>query len=153
VSATPIQLNSEVELLLAAAHLPTSDLRETDRLKMFGVRTHECLVGVVGIEHYGRVGLLRSLAVIEAQRNHRHGRVLVSYAESWASQQGVEMLYLLTTTAAGFFARLGYEETPRSEAPAVISGTSQFAGLCPSSSIFMSKVLASNNSYMDSSHK
>lgn len=71
---------------------------------------------------------------------------LVSNAETKAAEQGVESLYLLTTTAAQFFARLGYEAVPRSEAPAVIAATAQFSELCPASSTFMRKVLAANNS-------
>jgi amino-acid N-acetyltransferase len=80
--------------------------------------------------------------------NHRgggHGKALVSHAEAWASQHGVEALYLLTTTAAEFFARLGYVAIPRSEAPAAIAATAQFASLCPSSSTFMRKVLAAES--------
>jgi amino-acid N-acetyltransferase len=74
------------------------------------------------------------------------GVSLVSGAETWAAGQGVKILYLLTTTAAGFFARLGYVAAPRSAAPAAIAATAQFAGLCPASSTFMCKVLAADNS-------
>lgn len=142
--AEPISLNKEVEALLTDTGLPVSDLQDSRSLYLFGLRLDGRLVGVVGIEVYGAVGLLRSLAVAEAHRSAGHGRALVAHAETWASEQGVKTLYLLTTTAAAFFARLGYEAIPRSEAPAAIAATSQFAGLCPSSSTFMRKVLAAN---------
>lgn len=141
-----IGLTDEVESLLAAAQLPVSDLRASRSLNLLGLRDNGRLVGVVGIEVYGEVGMLRSLAVAPAHRNAGLGVALVSNAEAWAGGQGVKTLYLLTTTAASFFAGLGYVAAPRSDAPAAIAATAQFAGLCPASSTFMCKVLAANDS-------
>jgi amino-acid N-acetyltransferase len=136
-----INLDDEVAALLAAAQLPVSDLHSSHNLNLLGMYDGGRLVGVVGIEVYGEVGLLRSLAVESAHRNAGLGMRLVADAEAWAARHGVETLYLLTTTAAGFFAGLGYVTVPRSNAPAAIAATAQFAGLCPASSTFMCKVL------------
>ena len=144
--AETISLNTEVEALLTEAQLPVSDLSSSLSRNLLGVRESGRLVGVVGIEVYGDVGMLRSLAVASARRNAGLGVSLVSNAEAWAAEQGVKALYLLTTTAAEFFARLGYEAIPRSEAPAAIAATAQFLDLCPASSTFMRKVLAANHS-------
>ena len=144
--AETISLNTEVEALLTEAQLPVSDLSSSLSLSLLGVRESGRLVGVVGIEVYGDAGMLRSLAVASARRNAGLGVSLVSNAEAWAAEQGVKALYLLTTTAAQFFARLGYEAIPRSEAPAAIAATAQFSDLCPASSTFMRKVLAANHS-------
>ena len=144
--AETINLNTEVEALLADAQLPVADLSSSRSLGLLGFRERGRLVGVVGVELYGSVGMLRSLVVAPAHRNTGLGMTLVSNAETKAAEQGVESLYLLTTTAAQFFARLGYEAVPRSEAPAVIAATAQFSELCPASSTFMRKVLAANNS-------
>ena len=133
--------NEEVAALLEACDLPISDLRNGLHADLFGLRTGKKLVGLIGIEHYGTVGLLRSLAVDETHRNNGHGQLLLKHAESWAAQQGIQELFLLTTTAENFFARLGYGRISRSDAPAVIAGTTQFVGLCPSTSAFMHKVL------------
>lgn len=141
----PVQLNPQIEALLTQAGLPVADLREARNLQLFAMRAGEQLIGVVGIEVLGATGLLRSLAVDTSQRNGGQGKALVSHAESWAAQRGIKTLYLLTTTAADFFARLGYAAIPRSKAPPAIAGTAQFAGLCPSSSTFMSKALAANS--------
>jgi amino-acid N-acetyltransferase len=141
----PVQLNPQVEALLTQAGLPVSDLREARGLQLFAMRADERLTGVVGIEVHGAAGLLRSLAVDTPQRNGGQGKALVSHVESWATQRGIKALYLLTTTAAEFFAHLGYEAIPRSAAPPAIAGTGQFTGLCPSSSIFMRKVLAASS--------
>jgi amino-acid N-acetyltransferase len=87
------------------------------------------------------VGLLRSLAVEQPHRKHGIGRALVQHAESWAAQQGVEELYLLTTAAASFFAHLGYEALPRSQAPEAIARTTQFSEVCPGSASFMRRTI------------
>lgn len=141
-----ISLSREVEALLTEAQLPVSDLSSSRSLQLFGVREGGELVGVVGVEVYGEVGLLRSLAVNSARSNAGLGTSLVSNAETWAAGRGVRTLYLLTTTAARFFARRGYEVATRSEAPAAIAATSQFKDLCPASSTLMRKVLAADNS-------
>jgi len=140
----PVAYGADVEALLVSAGLPVSDLGQAAGVDLFGVRDASRLVGVIGIEAYGSAGLLRSLAVEEAHRKCGLGRTLVEHAESWASRRGVKQLYLLTTSAAAFFSRLGYEAMPRSEAPLAVAGTTQFAGLCPASSIAMRKVLAAD---------
>lgn len=137
VRILPIQVDAETETLLKSVGLPVSDLRESPSLQLFGLRVDGHVIGVVGVERYGEVALLRSLAVDAAHRASGHGQALVRHAECWAAQQGVTTCYLLTTTAADFFARLGYEVSSRAEAPAAIAGTSQFSGLCPASSTFM----------------
>ena len=139
--AETLSLNPEVEALLTEAQLPVADLASSRSLNLFGMRDGGRLVGVVGIEVYGSTGLLRSLAVAPAHRNSGLGGSLVSNAEAWAAKQGVKTLYLLTTTAAPFFARRGYESVPRSEAPIAIAATAQFSDLCPASSTVMRKVL------------
>ena len=137
--AETLSLNTEVEALLSEAQLPIADLTSSRSLNLLGLRGGGRLVGVVGVEVYGGVGLLRSLAVEQAHRNSGLGSSLVSNAETWAAKQGIKTLYLLTTTAAQFFAKRGYEAVPRSEAPAAIAATAQFSDLCPASSAFMRK--------------
>jgi amino-acid N-acetyltransferase len=52
---------------------------------------------------------------------------------------GVEVVYLLTTTAESFFAHRGYRRIERSQAPESIRSTREFSEICPASSAFMSK--------------
>jgi amino-acid N-acetyltransferase len=61
--------------------------------------------------------------------------------EAVARENGVRELYLLTMTAALFFANRGYEKVERSKAPAALQGTTEFASLCPVSSVCMRKRL------------
>ena len=137
-----IEYDQEVEALLVSVGLTVSDIGPATSCQFFGIRSRSALAGVIGIETYGQVGMLRSLAVAESFRNEGYGQALVRFAETWASRRGLVALYLLTTTASGFFARLGYTAVQRTEAPAAIAATPQFAKLCPSSSVFMSKALS-----------
>jgi amino-acid N-acetyltransferase len=146
-SIEPIVSNAEVNALLSSSGLPISNLDRQSQVHLFGARSEGKLIGVVGIEVYAPVWLLRSLVVAPEFRNGGGGRALATHAETRASQLGVQDLYLLTTTAAGFFARLGYEVVSRADAPMTIAQTTQFAGLCPSSSAFMRKKLAAIDSF------
>ncbi|KAF1722972.1 arsenic resistance N-acetyltransferase ArsN2 [Pseudoxanthomonas wuyuanensis] len=139
----PIQLDASAEALLAENDLPVSDLQGNSRIVLFGCISGAQFSGIVGLELYGDVALLRSLAVSKAARGNGLGNALVAHAERHAAQQGVHSLYLLTTTASGFFGNLGYRSAARETAPAAIAATRQFSNLCPSSSAFMVKALGS----------
>lgn len=130
----------EVKRLLRDAALPTADL--SDRITFLGMWREGRLVGVIGLEAYGDVGLLRSLAVDAGQRGTGLGGWLVDQLEAAAAGEGIETLYLLTTTAEGFFARRGYQRVPRETAPPALQATSEFSTICPASSACMCKVVA-----------
>jgi amino-acid N-acetyltransferase len=138
----PLTSIKEATALLAECGLPTADISGASPLLLFGMRDDGALVGVVGVELHPPVGLLRSLAVRSAFRNRGFAHELVSFAESYAAARGVAELFLLTTTAARFFAGLGYAPAARDAAPAAIRASTQFAGVCPASSAFLSKRLA-----------
>ena len=141
-SVFPRPDRNEVRRLVGAAGLPVEDLDELDLEHFFGGGRPEQLQGVVGLELCGEAALLRSLAVLAEARGTGLGRALVAAAEGHAWNHGVRSLYLLTTTAAGFFERLGDRPAARDQAPERIRGTREFGGLCPSSATFMEKRLA-----------
>ncbi len=124
---------------MASEELPISDLYNPNKPKLFGIHFDGQIIGIVGIEAYENTGLLRSLVVSKASRKMGCGKKLVAEAEIWACEEGIKSLYLLTTSAANFFSRIGYEVVPRSQAPASIASTAQFIGLCPASATFMCK--------------
>lgn len=133
----------EISLLLQTCGLPVDDLGQTPQQVFFGMHEGGALVAVAGLELYDNtVALLRSLAVSPAMRGRGLGRHLVSFAERYAEQRGVAHLYLLTETAGGYFAALGYGLLDRADAPPAIRNTAQFAGLCPATAAFMVKSLA-----------
>jgi amino-acid N-acetyltransferase len=127
--------------LLAACDLPVSDLSSEHLEHFFACGAAGAPQGVVGVELYGRVALLRSLAVAPEYRGMGCGRALVAKAESYARLRGVTQLYLLTTTAWRFFERLGYALAARESAPEEIRRTREFSALCPSSAALMVKAL------------
>jgi amino-acid N-acetyltransferase len=127
--------------LLAGAGLPTDDLHGHAALRLFAAADEGGPAGCVALEVHGDAGLLRSLAVQPTRRGTGLGVELLQYAERQARHAGIDALYLLTTTAAGFFERHGYRHLARSEAPPSIAATTQFSGLCPASSDFMCKAL------------
>lgn len=132
----------EVISLLIECDLPVSDISIVQPPQFIGIRDAHQLIAVVGLEAFEGVGLLRSLAVRSAVRGHHFGRELVAAVEAEALSRGIDTLYLLTQTAAGFFEKLGYFPVARASAPAAIQATAQFCGLCPSTSTFLAKRLA-----------
>ncbi len=134
----------EIKTLLQTCNLPVDDLDPARPLLpiFFGIYDSKVLTAVIGLEIYGSVGLLRSLAVMPKLRRHGLGRALAGFAEVYAANRGVDRLYLLTTSAADFFSTLGYAQLNRDSAPPAIRNTAQYSTLCPASSAFMCKLLA-----------
>lgn len=132
----------EILPLLEQCGLPVTDIAPGAAQEFFGTRGADGLIGLVGVERYGPVGLLRSLAVVPDRRGRGLGRALVAFAEQYAVSHGIEKLFLLTTTAADFFSGLGFSAASRSEAPPAIRATMQFSGLCPASSAFLGKTIS-----------
>jgi amino-acid N-acetyltransferase len=130
--------------LLTEAELPVADLAELALEHFLACGPRAAPDGVVGLELHAADALLRSLAVRPRARGRGLGQALVAAAERHARAQGVTRLYLLTTSAASFFARLGYVQVPREQAPPAIRATAQFANLCPTTSSFMTKALPAN---------
>ncbi len=131
--------------LLSASDLPVADITAQHMRHFFGCGSDSKLDGLVGLELYGEAALLRSLAVASEKRGAGRGSRLVEHAEGYAREKGVTSLYLLTTTAEAFFLRRGYARVPREEAPAAIKSTSEFSGICPTSSAFMVKYFNSSS--------
>jgi amino-acid N-acetyltransferase len=138
-----IEIDEQARQLLAASNLPTDDLQDAaNNLRLFGCQIGGHLIGLVGLEIHGADALLRSLAVAEAARGQGLGDELLAYAERQAASHGVHAIYLLTTTAEGFFAQRGYCLAERAAAPRAIAATRQFRGLCPATAAFMCKRLS-----------
>ena len=125
--------------LLDIKRLPSIDI-DAGALEHFLVcRDQIGIAGVVGLERYGEVALLRSLVVTEKYLGRGLGKRLVAAAERLAAEAGVRSIYLLTTTAEAFFEYLGYKRISRDEAPAAIRSTREFSSLCPTSAVVMVK--------------
>jgi len=130
--------------LLQAAGLPTEDLTPAHCEHFFFAGPSRAPTGLVGLEIYGDVALLRSLVVAADRRGSGEGTALLEHAEAHARALGVRTVYLLTNTAEAFFTKHGYARASRDTAPAAIRATREFAGICPASSAFMARQLVFN---------
>ena len=130
-----------LETLLEENGLPSQDVR-TKRDCFYIAHSGADPVGVGGFETYGTVGLLRSVVIEEAAQGQGFGTALCDSLEATASADGVETLYLLTTTAADFFANRGYAQIERTDAPDSIQQTTEFDHLCPTGATCMKKSLS-----------
>lgn len=132
---------AQVRRLLEESRLPSPHLAAGHLEHFFGCGPRDAPEGVVGLEIYGEAALLRSLAVSRHCRGKGYGKALVAEAEAYAVSQGVMELYLLTASAEGFFAGLGYARVERERAPEAIRRTEEFSSLCPAGAAFMVKAL------------
>ena len=95
------------------------------------------LVGCGALVYCGDLGLLRSVAVAAELRRTGVGRALVAALLELPRARSLVAVYLLTATAAGFFARLGFAPVEREEVPAAIRSTEQYRTECPASAVVM----------------
>ena len=126
--------------LLKAHHLPTNDI-ETSKITFFVIAEESQVLACAGIEEFGDIGLLRSVAVQEEQRGKGVGSTLIDSVLVMAKTSGLKELYLLTETAEGFFERKGFSKLNRKLTPEHIKTSREFAEVCPASAIFMKKEL------------
>lgn len=124
---------------LSGARLPTDDLT-VDHMDAFIVATQANKpVGMIGIEKFADVGLLRSLIVDTACRGAGLGARLVAELELRARSEHIDELWLLTIDADPFFAQHGYAVADRDMAPNAIRSTAEFSDLCPGDAVLMCK--------------
>jgi amino-acid N-acetyltransferase len=126
--------------LLVRCGLPTAGL-EDHLATLLVARAGAHLVGSIGLEIYNRAALLRSVAVDEAWRSRGVGQRLVDAALDLAQRHAVDELYLLTETAAPYFARRGFVPIGREEVAPAVTASVEFTSACPASAQAMRQVL------------
>jgi GNAT superfamily N-acetyltransferase len=127
----------DLRAALEAADLPTLDLDEGDATYF----TNEA-GSFGGLVRLGNITLLRSIVVPRTKQRHGLGTDMLAGLIGAARKSGAREVWLLTTTAEGFFAANGFERVARADAPAAVTATSQFKDLCPASAALMRLVLA-----------
>lgn len=128
----------DIRALLDQNALPTSDI-ESSQPEFIVAREGAGLVAVGGVQRFGAVGLLRSVAVRTDRRGAGLGQAVVQALEQNARHAGVTELVLLTQTARRFFERLGYSVIERNAAPEAVLESEEFRALCPQSATCMLK--------------
>ena len=122
--------------LLASANLPFDDVSSERQDFIVAVRDGG-MVGCGALETLDDSALLRSLAVAEQHRGAGVGGDLYERLIARARERGLKRLFLLTTTAAPYFARQGFEPIDRAVAPERVTKSAQFTSLCPSTATCM----------------
>jgi amino-acid N-acetyltransferase len=126
--------------LLQAEGLPVDDL-PAELSRFYMATDNGFVIGLIGLEVYERVGLLRSLTVKPEYRRMKIAASMVNEVENLGRSLGLKAIYLLTETAEGYFSRNGYIKIERSTAPISLQQSSEFRGVCPSTAITMKKTL------------
>jgi len=107
---------SDILELLANVELPHNGVAE--HITAFLVARDESSrpIATIGLERHGNTALLRSAAVAPDYQGCGVGSLLTKRLLERATNDGVERVVLLTTTAREFFSkRFGFCETSRSE--------------------------------------
>jgi len=125
--ATPAD-KDQMRRLLSECGLPTLYVHR--HLKSFIVaKAAKKIVGVIGLEGYGRVGLLRSLCVDQAYRGQGIAMMLNAKILGYAQMRGIERLYMFTLDAEKFASKLGFHKIAKNRIPKSIRSTWQFRSL------------------------
>ncbi len=125
---------------LAAEGLPAADL--PGRIAFFVFREPGGgMIGFAGLEQFGAAALLRSLVVLPPARARAQGSAIVAWMAAEARRRGVGELFLLTTSAAPFFEKLGFRRVERDAVPPAVAASAEFTTLCPASALCMARRL------------
>ncbi|GLR53690.1 arsenic resistance N-acetyltransferase ArsN2 [Shinella yambaruensis] len=128
--------DASLKAALANAHLPTDDIEDDGRTFFKAIVADGRIVGFSGVELCGVDYLLRSVVVLSEHRGQSLGRAVVEQTLARLDRGDV---FLATTNAAPFFARIGFSEVPRDSVPASVLATRQLSSICPSSATIMKR--------------
>lgn len=110
---------------------------EDNHIEFFSAYDNDMFVGIIGLEQFGNIGLLRSLVVLEKHRSKGYGKEICSSFLNYAKDKKIREIYLLTTTAKNFFEKINFNVVERKYVPDEIKGTAEFSHFCPDSAICM----------------
>jgi amino-acid N-acetyltransferase len=130
-----------VRRLLETQHLPLDGVDQHVATMVVAKQGSE-VVGAAAVELYAEGALLRSVVVHPTVRGQGLGHRLSEAALSIARDRGTHLAFLLTTTAEGFFPKLGFEQIVRDDVPASVQASIEFQSACPASAVVMRKRIA-----------
>ncbi len=129
----------KIKELLLKCRLHINDI-DSEKLKNFILaKVNSKIVGVVGLEIFNDIGLLRSLAVEPSARLKGIGKLLLERIFTFSYQMEIKELFLFTTDADKFFICFGFNKLIREKIPVQIRETSQYNELCPDTAFCMSR--------------
>jgi amino-acid N-acetyltransferase len=95
------------------------------------------VVGSAALELYEGGALLRSVAVAGERRGQGIGHDLIRAAIRLARANRAPAVFLLTTTADGYFPKFGFERIRREDVPESVTASVEFTSACPSTATVM----------------
>ena len=117
----------EILAVLSAADLPHEGVSEHLHNFLIAQASNGEIVGCVGLERHGELGLLRSAAVSSEQQGRGIGSRLVRQLLESAARTGIKEVVLLTTTAKDYFqTRFGFQETIRADYQTRLANSSEW---------------------------
>ncbi|MCS3743891.1 MULTISPECIES: arsenic resistance N-acetyltransferase ArsN2 [unclassified Rhizobium] len=136
LTLAPIWAAEQLKTALAAAGLPIDDVDGPDRAYFRLVDDENQVLGYAGIEAASdEAVLLRSVVIVPEFRSRGYGRHLTEM--TLARIPMASEVYLVTTSAASFFERVGFQVVARDQVPQTILSTRQLSGICPASATIM----------------
>lgn len=126
--------------LLARSGLPEAGLAEHVASTLVAQMDGR-IVGSAGVELYEGAALLRSVAVDGELRGCGVGGQLVASALALAQSRQAREVYLLTETAAGYFAQRGFVPIDRVLVDPQVAESVEFTTACPTSAQAMRLIL------------
>jgi amino-acid N-acetyltransferase len=130
----------EIRALLAASGLSADGLDALLDTTLIS-RSRGKIIGCAALEMFGAAALLRSVVVDVGWQARGLGAELVDKAIRLAQGRDVSEMYLLTTTAADYFARHGFTRCMRDDAPEAMRRSVEFTTLCPASAVAMRRAV------------
>ena len=124
--ATPAD-GPALQRLLGDAKLPLAGLADTS---LFVVEDEDRIIGAIGFERHGDLGLLRSLVVHPDHRGAGLGDFLLDAGLQEMRRAGLQEAYGLTETIAPWLERLGWDELPQKDLPAALRSSKELQGVC-----------------------
>ncbi len=124
---------------LVKAGLPADDVTDPKSFFWRFETLADIPAGFGGLEVHGGDALLRSVVTLPPLRRMGLGRAIVGRLEGEACALNCRSIYLVTTSEAGFFSRLGYAPCTRSDVPDAIRQSAHFGRLCCANGTVMVK--------------
>lgn len=117
----------EILALLSQVQLPPDGVAENIRTFLVARDKSSRLIATIGLERHGNTALLRSAAVAPEYQGCGIGSRLTEQLLQRATNDGVERVVLLTSTASEFFSRrFGFCETSRTNFDSELATSSEW---------------------------
>jgi hopanoid C-3 methylase len=118
--------------LLKKCNLSTEGLKEQIN-NFYLAELNNGLVGSIGLEIYGKYGIIRSTAVLPQYRKKGIGAKLAKKMIDFAESRGIDEIYLKTENEEKFFSGIGFRRITPDRIPAEIKDTDMLVESCCSS--------------------